>query len=465
MMAGSAPGSGLAPLLGGQRRAASGGSARPSSVRRLGWSTSEPSTSVLATAGAAIALTPLVSPKSIFHGAPIDLLMAAAIFAVFVWALRTRAALRVPYVFPTTALILLGLLAALISASPMGGVRAGVQEVFLFCWCAALATLCRTPRSLGILLRVWALSAAAWAVVLIVAVIAHVPAISGAAGGVGTRARLFFDHPNMAGNYFMIAIFIALASGYPRRILLRSGICLVLVVAMFFTGSNAALLSLVGGGVVALFLHLRARKGIIRATAVVAMVVAVLGIGWFQVATPLVEAAQQSDNPLLRYSVGRGERSAEARGSLFASQFEIFEQGNWLGIGPAGTRAALGDAAAATVKEAHNDYLATLNERGVLGALALVGLIGAVTARAVRVTKRPPPDRIAAAVPHPAALVGACAAFALTAVTHEVLHYRWLWSLFAMLAALYVLMQSEPSDAGAAPPGSGSLVPVEPRVR
>jgi O-antigen ligase len=462
MVGGTAPSSGLARSTGAPR---AGASAPPSSVTgKLRRSAGEPSVAVLALASVAIALTPLMKPKSLLHAAPIDVLMGVTIAAVFIWALRTRATVRVPYIVPMTGLISLGLLAALISNAPTSGIRAGVQEVFLFAWCAALATLARTPRALGILLRVWGLSAAAWGVLLIGAVFGHVNVISGASGAVGTRAQLFFDHPNMAGNYFMIAVFIVIATGYPHRLWLRALVCLVLVAAMFLTGSNAALLSLIGGGVLALFLHLRAHKGIVRATAVTAMIVAVLGVGWFEVATPLVEAAQQSENPLLKYTIGRGERSAEARGSLFASQFQIFEQGNWLGIGPAGTRAALGDAAAATVKEAHNDYLATLNERGPLGALALVGLISVVVVRATRVTKRPPSPRIATAVPYPSALVAACFAFALTAITHEVLHYRWLWGLFAMLAALYVLTMSEQSDAGAAPPGA-ALVPVEPRVR
>lgn len=450
-----------------QTSAASG--ARPVPAETLPMSADEPGRGVLALVVVTIALMPLVSPKGPGNGAPVDGLMALSIFAVFLWALRKSATLRVPYVIPTTALMAIGLASALLGSYPLTGGKAVIQEIFLLLWCAALATLCRTPRALGVALRTWALSATAWAAVLVVAVVTGQSAISGATGEAGTRARLFFDHPNMAGNFFMIAVFVVVASGCPRRLWLRVAACLVLLAAMFLSGSNAALLSLIGGSVVALFLSLRARRGIVRAAAVVAMVVAGLGIGWVQVAQPLVTAAQQSDNPLLKYSVGRGERSAEARGSLFLSQFELFEQSNLLGIGPAGTRAALGDSSATTVKEAHNDYLATLVERGPVGALALAGLIGAVGMRAVRVTRRSPPARLAAAVPYPGALVGACAAFALTAVTHEVLHYRWFWTLLAMLAAVYVLARPGLGDVRAeglprADPGAG-LVPVQPRVR
>jgi O-antigen ligase len=437
--------------------------------RRLPISAGEPSTGTLAVVGVAVAMMALVSPKGPGHTAPVDVLMGLAIFAVFLWALRSRPSFQVPYVIPTAVLVAVGVASAMLSTHPHAGAIAGIQEVFLFLWCAALATVCRTPRALGVVLRTWALSATAWAVLLVGAVVTGATAISNT-GPLGARARLLFDHPNMTGNFFMIAVFIVVASGCPRRLSLRVFACLMLVLAMFLSGSNAALMSLIGGSVVALFLHLRARRGIIRATAATAMVVAVLGIGYVEVAQPLITAAQQSENPLLRYSLGRADRSAEARESLFASQFEIYQQGHLLGIGPASTTEALSSSMAMTAKEAHNDYLATLVERGPVGALALAGLIGAIGIRAARVTARPLPPRVAAAVPVPAALVGACAAFALTAVTHEVLHYRWFWMLLALLAAVYLLTRPDPADArpgeaeAGAPPGA-DLVLVEPRAR
>jgi O-antigen ligase len=466
MVMGAAPPDGVPPGVGGATRQlrASPGAAAPRK-KSLARSAGEPSAGVLGTVAVAVALTPLTAPKGPGNGAPIDLLIALAVFAVFVWALRTRAPLRVPYVIPTTALILIGLASALLSAAPMSGGKAVVQEIFLYLWCIALATVCRTPRALGVVLRTWALSATAWAGVLVVAVVTGLQAVSGVPDS-GTRAELFFDNPNMAGNFFMIAVFIVVAAGCPRPLLLRIGAVLLLVAAMFLTGSNAALLALLVGGVVALFLHVRARKGIVQATAISAMLVAGLGIAWVQGVSPLVAAAQQSNNPLLKYSIGRGARSAEARTSLFEAQLELYRDGHLLGIGPANTRPALADSDVAKDKSAHNDYLGTLVERGPLGALALAGLVGTVTARAVGVTRRPLPPRLAAAVPSPAALAGACAAFAFTALTHEVLHFRWLWAMFALLAALYVLTRESPPDAraGSAPPGAG-LVPVEPRVR
>jgi len=50
----------------------------------------------------------------------------------------------------------------------------------------------------------------------------------------------------------------------------------------------------------------------------------------------------------------------------------------------------------------------------------------------------------AAVVPNPAALAGAAAGIALTALTHEALHYRHFWTLLAVVAALYLTREHEP---------------------
>ncbi|MGY1681895.1 O-antigen ligase family protein [Geodermatophilus sp. SYSU D01176] len=413
--------------------------------------TQEPAGGVLAVIAGSVALIPLLVPKGPGHSAPIDVLIAASIFVAFLWALSTGARLHLPYVAPMTGLLVAGLAAALVGTHPMRGGIAVIQEILLLLWAAALATVCRTPRALRVVLRAWAISATAWGALLVLAVLLGWSAVSGASGGLGTRARLFFDHPNMAGNYFMIAVFVVVAAGRPRHRWARIGACAVLLAAMFFTGSNAALGSLVIGAVLALFLSLRIRLGLLKAIAVITAVVGVLGVGWIQVGAPLVQMAQHSDNPLLRYSLGRGERSAEARESLFQSQFELFESGSLLGVGPANTLNSLDSTAASAVKEAHNDYLATLVERGPVGALALAGLIGVIIVRCTRFTARPLSPPLARVLPVPAALAGACLAFAVTAVTHEVLHYRWFWTLLGLVAAAALLASADRAVPGAEP--------------
>jgi O-antigen ligase len=396
--------------------------------------------------GVCLALTPLVSPKGPGNGGPIDVFVAVGVTVTILWAVQRRARLQFPFFVPMTAYVVAGLIASLLSAVPLRGGIAAAQEIFLFLWCAAIATVCRTPHALGVLVRTWAVSVTAWAGVLVAGVLAGVPAISGASD-FGRRAQLFFDHPNMAGNYFMIGIFVVLAARFPRRRSLRAAFCLLLLLAMFFTGSNAALLSLVGGSIVMAFLLVRAKRGIVPAVALAIALSAGVGAVWVTVVPTLVTVAERSDDPLLRYTVGRSPESADKRGELFVQQLELYQQGNVLGVGPAATKHELGTGFARLDKEAHNDYLATLVERGPVGVLALVGLIGAVGTRVARTTRAPVPRALAEGVPVPAALGGAFVAFALTALTHEVLHYRWFWALMGILAATYLLARA----AGAAP--------------
>src|SRR5207253_9729226 len=107
------------------------------------------------------------------------------------------------------------------------------------------------------------------------------------------------------------------------------------------------------------------------------------------------------------------------RSTLFKSEFQLFLTGSLLGRGPGSTILTLGADAAATVKTAHDDYLATLVDRGALGELALMLLIGAVAVRAASIDPRRLPNEVRRVIPETAPLIGALVAMAVTAGTHE----------------------------------------------
>jgi hypothetical protein len=108
-----------------------------------------------------------------------------------------------------------------------------------------------------------------------------------------------------------------------------------------------------------------------------------------------------------------------------------------LGQGPVSTKVRLRKRLSPFVKEAHDDYLAALIERGVLGLLGLA-LLGAGIARRIPAVAggRLRAD-YAAVVPFPAALVAAVAGTMVAAAVYELLHVRHVWTLFALLAALH----------------------------
>lgn len=399
----------------------------------------------LALVGASLALLPVLNPKGPLNSAPVDLLMGAAILMVAIWAGTVRARVHIPYAVAAGALMVAGLVAALAGQAPITGLKAVVQEIFLLAWCAAVASLCRTPRALQSVVRTWCFSATAWAVIVMAAVITGQGRVPGGSGGTGQRARLWFDHPNMAGNYFIVAFFMVLATRQPRQPLARAVVVAALLIAILLTGSNAALSLVPLGGLIIVFLRIRSRDPV-AALAVSLCLVIGGGVVWTVVAEPVIATIQDTDTAILRHSIGRGERSANARASLFESQYEVFQEGdNYLGIGPSATAQTLGERRAAVPKTSHNDYLATLVERGPLGVVALLALMGAVGVRVISAQKLPP--EWATVVPNPAALAAATVGFAATAITHEVLHFRQLWTLLAVLGALHLA-----GRAGASPP-------------
>jgi O-antigen ligase len=226
---------------------------------------------------------------------------------------------------------------------------------------------------------------------------------------------------------------------YPKRPLARLYACAIILLAVVFTGSNAALLSLALGLAGVGFFTLWRRADAVVAVAVSALIgVLVVGATYYAVSSDLIQRISTSSNTLVERSLARSSKSATGRGTLFGQEFELYRTGSLLGRGPANTKANLDPSFAQIVKEAHDDYLATLVERGPLGVVGLIILMGAVGVRAAAVAMRPLVPRFAEIVTFPAMFIGCVITMAATATTHEVLHYRHVWAILGILAGLYL---------------------------
>jgi O-antigen ligase len=398
--------------------------------------------------GLGIALLPLLRPKGPGHTAPADLAIAAAVLVALLWASTHQLRVHLPYVIPVGILVLSGLTAALVSTEPLRGAVAVTQELFLLAWCAAVTNVCRSPRALAAVLRIWAWAALAWATLLVAAVVTGQNGLAGMENANGGRAQLTFDHPNLAANYFIVSLFVVVLARCPRHRLGRAVACGMIVLATVFAGSNAALFGLplaaFLGGVVALWRRVDPAAAV--ATLMIGLVlaaVAVTQVDW----TGMVASLRANDNPVVRASVARSTRSAEARQELFQSQVGLFREGSVLGRGPASTRHVLGIESESRVKEAHNDYLATLVERGPLGVVGLLLLVGTIVVRVIAADSRRLTKAFARVCPGTAPLVAVLVLLAISAVTHEVLHYRHLWALLGILAALHLFGRRQPAPA------------------
>jgi O-antigen ligase len=151
----------------------------------------------------------------------------------------------------------------------------------------------------------------------------------------------------------------------------------------------------------------------------------------------LQERAGDSRWSFVREGVGRSDVSVEQRETLRRESVRLYTEGGVLGEGPVSTKARLERDLAPFPKEAHNDYFAALLERGAIGVVGLILLVGGVAIRGVAVTG----TRFASVslvLPRPHALAGAVGGTMVAMTVYELLHVRHVWALFAIVAALYL---------------------------
>jgi len=382
----------------------------------------------------AVCALPLLRPAGPGNTGLVDVGVVVAMVVALLWLSGHRHPVRFPYALPVALGIVAGALGGLAAG---GGLLALSQDLFLFGWTLAIANLGRSPALLGTLVRAWGLSVTGWAALLIGGVLGHVAWLSGQSGLDGSRAALTFGDPNLAADYFLVGLLVLRAAQVPRRRSLRLLCCAVVVVAIVLTGSNGGLTALVfatvGGWLFGLV-----RSGRAPAAVLVACLLAGAAVAAASTVDLSGVAARARDSaPVLRDSIGREAESGGSRQTLVREAFSLWlSNDSPVGVGPGGTKAALQAEQAPYVKEAHDDYLAAVVERGLLGGVALVWLVALVVVRARRIGRRDAlRPEFAAVLPRPELLGAAAGAVLLSALFYEVLHFRHVWALFGLIAA------------------------------
>ncbi|MFI5269127.1 MAG: O-antigen ligase family protein, partial [Chloroflexota bacterium] len=212
-----------------------------------------------------------------------------------------------------------------------------------------------------------------------------------------------------------------------------------LLAALAVTGSNGGLLAFgVGLAVVTIFFVGRSWGAMPLVAALgLAGVVGIFGLIALQT-LPIEEWARDSGYPLLRDSIGRSSQSAQERQWLITETIALFKQGAPWGLGPGSTKPLLQYQLAPYAYQTHDDYIESLVERGVLGAFGLMVLIGSVATRTWTVATKPLSAEFSELIPRTGPLVGAVIGLAVSASYYQILHFRHVWTLFAVIAALYL---------------------------
>jgi O-antigen/teichoic acid export membrane protein/O-antigen ligase len=385
---------------------------------------------------------PLLRPAGPGNTGPVDIAVAIAVLAAALWISGHGHRIRMPYGFPVGLSVLAGSVAALVAytgayVSVGGSLLALVQDVFLFLWALSIVNVSRVPALLRTVSRAWSISSVWWAAVMIIGVLAHISALSGVTPRTGVRASLTLGDPNLAANYFICSLFVLRAARYPRRRLLRWLCCALILAAIAFTGSNGGAIVLIGATLLGCLFTLTRRRGLAPAV-MVAAAAALFALAVLpHVHLQSIAYKAQTSLPLLRDSIGRQAESSGSRSTILTQTVKLyFDDDNLIGLGPSGVKGALKARHFSYVKMAHDDYAAALVERGVLGAVALVILVIIVLTRCRRIATRPLRRSYAGVFPRPELLGAGVAAMFMSAFLYQVLHFRHVWLLFGLVAAV-----------------------------
>lgn len=380
---------------------------------------------------------PVLVPQGPANLAPVDGAIALTIGIALVWTATARRTFLLPYAAGALTMIMAGLVAGLAGRWPGLALSAVFQDVFLLLWAAAVTTVARTARAIEVLLRAWTTAAPLWGCAFVIATTST--ALN--PGPAGTRPGFTLGDSNGAGLYFALSLLLLLATRRPRRRILRCCGALVMVIALLYTGSLGATSGILLGLAIGLVLGVRSRRGV--AAAIVVGCMLITGAASTVVLArqnDVAAAAHNSSNPLLRDSLGRLDQSSNERTVLRAETFQLWRSSNLIGNGPASTKNLLAADQAPYQKQAHNDWYAVLVERGVLGMLGLLLLTAELINRGWRLYQagrlcRQQTQRI---LPRPGYLVGALACVLVFSTTHELLHDRTVWTIFAFVAAISI---------------------------
>jgi hypothetical protein len=387
---------------------------------------------------AAFIFQPILHPTGPGNSSPVDILTLASIATAAIWATSGHHKLRAPYFIPTALMVAAGAASGLVGPLPGLSFVTLLVDILLFAWCTTVVNVLSSPRAMRCAMVAWSWSGIFWAGVVIVAWLGHITALEGLQAAEGNRVLFTFGDPNYASTYWDATIFVVYAARTPSSRWMRIIGYSMLASALALTESNGGMLAL-GAGIFFLLLVKSYRKRGWVGSLATALAIG-LAVGGFFTAFPLNSIRQwaaSSNQPLLVNSIGRSAQSSAERSELITETRQLYEQSDGvLGLGPASTKPLLTTRLYPYANEAHDDYLAALVERGPLGVLGLLLLVGSAISRASPIIRRPLSARYAAVVPAPAGLVAGLLTLSVNSFYEEILHFRFLWALLGIVAIL-----------------------------
>lgn len=390
-----------------------------------------------------VVLAPVLIPMGPAQTAIIDLVNAIAI-AIFLPKMITGGrAMWIPLILPAFLITVGSLIAVFNAVAPGASWLTLAQDAYLFVWFIVLVNVMRGRQELTKPRIAWVVVADVVAILGIVMVMIQAHAsLGGLVGPKGLRATSTFTNTNELASYLVLSLFVLLSLDRKVSPLFQWGSIGMLGMGLLATKSNAGMLSLAAG--LAVWAPLRAwtrhRSPLKLAAGALLAVAAVMAIWWLSAGWGVGSAQLRRFEA--QSSLARAGHSSEERSVIWGKLLTRYAKSP-LGIGPGNSKwqplsvSERERKQSYFSKEAHNDGLAYLIERGPLGLLGLLIALAQVIVMLtiwLRQSRENGSPEDSGAVP--AALAGAMVAWLFFSFTHETLHSRHYWVFLAMICAL-----------------------------
>ncbi len=382
-------------------------------------------------------LLPIERMRFTFNLKPSDGALVLLALYGLVRAWKTHQRLDFPLLLPMWVILFSSLVATLVGFAHSNSIIAIVQEIYIFFWFIVLTNVLKalSLSDLDRLMKVWSVIACVEAATTLMGMLRIGPSMfytganydpevtTGFIRAVGT-----YENSNAAGVYLSISFFVLLATSWPTW--LRLGLGVWLYAGMFGTGSNGAMVSTLVGFLILVVVHAitKSRRENLLWIAVISLATAIgsaassLIIGLLSSLLPGAGYAARGE--MLFNTLGRLSHSLARRLDIMSWAWETYSRHPW-GTGP--------DSFAALAGSLHNDYAAFWFERGPLGLIGWLWLVGATLLTSLYTATRLGDRRQRWQV----LMLGAgFLASVINAFSHEVSHMRQLWLLMAFLFAL-----------------------------
>jgi O-antigen ligase len=371
---------------------------------------------------------------------------------LYLYSLRQPRTISLSYTIPMWFVLISSLISAFASHSPTRSVIVIIKEVYLFVWFfVVLALLFQlSAKDIRGVLRVWSVVAICHGALMIAQFLSpDIWQFTNALGGNSARlegyraAGLFICDKagcaNKAAFFQLLGFVPLLLAGYSKRTTLILG--LFLFAGMMTSGSMGATIASFSGLIVTLLVVAYLKKSLsLVLMNIVRLVVALFLLGGMF----YLVASQNSkyQEHFRRIIIGRYEKSSGGRFDLWSRGIDVLLEHDafFWGVGPENFRVV---DASGNDNQLHNDTLAFLVERGLLGLIGLALFAGIAMIKIVQIlqifNKYPQRARYGVLV-----ILAALVATMVESLTHQVFHTRELWLVLAVQeAVLYKMLTSE----------------------